>query len=1118
MTDTDRAVVSSVEFQLLGSLEVVTGDKPHQIKSARQRILLSMLLLHANQLVPTGVLIDAVWNETPPATARTQIHACISSLRRYLARIGAASEITTSPVGYMLVMRDRLDIETFEELVSRGRAADEAEDAIAELRAALDLWRGPAVAGIERTVVQAMATRLNENRIVVLEETIDLALSLGRHRDLIGELGELVRLYPLREKLRAQHMLCLYRLARQADALESFREARQIFMDELGLDPGAELRELERAILANDHRLDLEQGNEGAPPRARPAHPAIPCQTPAAIADFTGRRDLMQTLIELLSAPPEPDGNRYVPLVVLTGKGGVGKTALALQVAHAVRQNFPDGQLFAQLTEADGQPIRAPVLLEQFLRALGLPSNAMPSNLAERAAAYRTALGDRRVLIVLDNVESAGQVLPLIPGSADCAVIVTSRGPLSDLQGAHHFEVQDLDEQTSIKLLTKVIGPERVHSEEAAALAIVRLCGGVPLALRILAAKLAQRPHWRLEKMVRRLTDDERRLDELTLGGVGIRTTLTLSYSGLSDTARRLFLRLSLLGMADFAFWVCAPLLDLDIDAAADLLDTLIEARLVEVWVPEDGTPRFHLHDLVRIYALERLTAEESTTERVLALQRLLRCWLGLAIEAHRRSYGGDFAVLHSSTSPWTMPAELVDELLNNPITWFRAERAGLVSAIIQAGQAGLDELCWDLALTSVTLFESDHHIEDWYKTHEVALAVVRRAKNLRGEAALLCSLGNLSMRQSPSRGAEYLESALAIFEKIDDTHGRALALSFLGYADRQCAQYGRGLVRYLAALEGFRAVGDRASESDALTSIAQIHMVCGRPELAEGFLSQALVICESLNSPRIAAQTNYRLGEFLLSRGELEAANRTFRSVLDLVRDQHDLVGEAYALIGLGQVHARQRLHDLAETELLSALTLSRQVGDNLIHTRVLLALADAFMASGKPELAVPLVNEATVVIGEIGPSTIRREHVLDLRSRLDQQIGLAPKPADSALGPAPARRPAALAPPWRNLALRTAPSARQSGQRSVHPHGGPPAAATTACATPVAEGVTALEVMTHPMMATAQASPTLGMARASAFLVIVPRFRVRRVIRFLLGADFGAPARGERPQFASI
>jgi DNA-binding SARP family transcriptional activator len=985
-------VVTVAEFRLLGPLEIVSNGQLTEISSHRQRIVLSMLLLQANHVVPLGRLVDAVWSDTPPVTAKSQIQACISALRRQLA--GAAGcEIATRAVGYSILLPDQaLDVGRFQQLVGRGRAAaagQQTEAAARDLRAALALWRGPAADGIDSKLVQAAAIRLNENRVGVLEECIELELALGRHHDLIGDLSELVCQYPLRERLRAQHMLALYRSGRQAEALESFRTARRLFVEELGLDPSEGLRALEQAVLAGDPALELGPAPAHGAELRRPDAPVVvPRQLTAAIPDFTGREDVQRSVTALLSAD-ESLGPRYLPIVAFVGKAGVGKTALALQIANAVRQHYPDGQLFAQLREADGAPIGAPEVQAQFLAAMGLEPARLPARPTERTAAYRSVIGDRRMLIVLDDAVSADQVMPLLPGCANCAVIITSRHALTGLHGAHYFELGDLDEQTSIDLLARVIGADRVSAEAASALTLVRLCGCLPLALRIAAAKLATRRHWRIETMVGRMTDESRRLDELVLSGVGVRAALALSDDGLSADARRLFLRLGLLGAADFASWVCAPLLDTDPEAAADVLDILVENRLVEARIGEDGLPRFRLHDLVRIYALERLAAEEQVAERARALRRLLGCWLSLASEAHRRSYGGDYAVLHSPTEGWKLPPGVLHQLLVRPVTWLRAERAGLVSAVLQAARVGFDELCWDLAVTSVTLFESEYQVEDWRKTHEVALEAAIRAGNLRGEAAVLWSLGNLAVRERLSNAAQYLERALLLFEKIADVHGCGLTLATLGFVDRLSGHRELALGRFSEALAIFRVVGDRVSEADALTNIAQIRQDQGEPETAGQLLDEALVICRSLRAPRLTAQTEHRLGEFFLRQGALDRAEQSFRLVLAMVRDEHDLLGETYALEGLGAVHTRQGQYALAETRLSAALSLSRQLGDNLVLGRVLIAQAEFYLARGEPASASAQIDEALTVFGDIDSGPTWRARLHELKGQCHDQAG---------------------------------------------------------------------------------------------------------------------------------
>ena len=983
------------EFRLLGPLEVLVGSHLVEIGSARQRIVLAMLLLEANHVVPLNRLVDAVWADKPPTTSKSQIQACVSALRRRLAAPDADCEIATRSMGYSIqVPEQALDVARFWQLARRGRAAAterHAEEAVRLLRAALALWRGPAADGVESKLVQSAATRLNDDRVSLLEECVDVELALGRHHLLTGELGELVQRYPLRERLRGQHMLALYRSGRPAEALESFRIARQLFVEELGLDPGDELRALERAILAGDPALGLSlpssQGSYGVE-LMRPDPVIVPRQLAAAIPDFTGREELQRTVVSLLRAGETRD-SRYLPIVAFTGKPGVGKSALALQIANAVREEYQDGQLLAQLKEVDGKPVAQLELQAHFLEALGIEPATLPTRPAERTALYRTVLGDRRILIVLDDADSAERVLPLIPGGSNCAVIITSRHALPGLHGAHYFEVDDLEEQASIELLARVIGPDRVQAEPASALTLVRLCGCLPLALRIVAAKLASRRHWRIDNMIRRMRDESRRLDELELPGVGVRAALTLAYEGLSRDARRLFARLGLVGSADFASWVSAPLLGMDADDAADVLDTLAETRFVEVRIDEDGQPRFRLHDLVRIYALERLKAEETVAERACALRRLLGCWLSLAAEAHRRSYGGDFAVLHSATEGWDLSADTVDQLLVKPTDWLRAERAGLVCAVLRAAQVGFDELCWDLAVTSVTLFESEYQVGDWRKTHEIALEVTRRAGNLRGQAVVLWSLGNLAVRERLSDAAQYLERALSIFEEIGDVHGRALALATLGFVDRVSGRRDQALQRLTEALTAFVAVGDRVSEVDALTNIARIRQDLGQYELVESLLNQALVICRSLRAPRLVAQTEYRLGQFLVSQGNLDQAERTFRFVLQLVRDERDLLGEAYALQSLGSVHTQQGQFGQAEICLDTALRLAQQLGDNLVHGRVLIANAEFHLARGEPESAGAWIDKALAVFNEIDAGPAWRTWLHQLKSRCQDQVG---------------------------------------------------------------------------------------------------------------------------------
>jgi DNA-binding SARP family transcriptional activator/tetratricopeptide (TPR) repeat protein len=989
-----------MDFRLLGPVDASIGGKSVEFSSGRQRKLLALLLFHQGQVVSLDRIIEALWDGEPPITAKGQVQTCVSGLRRQFRELGAGELISTAPTGYTINVPDRsLDVANFERLASDGTACaaeGRPEDAVRSLRAALALWRGQAAANVDGRLLQALAGRLNEDRIRILEECIDIELSLGRHHLLVGELSELVMSHPLRERLRAQHMLALYRSGRQAEALESFQEIRQVLMDELGLQPGKELAAMQQAILSQDTALGLPAGvTQRAAPNASP-YMGVPRQLPATTADFTGRRRLLAEITSMLSDPPTQGGSRCLPVACLNGEGGAGKTALAVHAAHRVRHLYPDGQLFVHMQNADGRPADPMELLARLTGSLGRSPNSLPDTLPERIGVYRSWIGERRILIILDDVTSVAQATALMPGNPDCGIIITSRNPLASLPGARHFKVGNLEKPACTELLGKVIGTARTEAEPEAVRQLIRFCDQLPLAVRIAAAKLSSRPHWSIAHLVHRMRDEPHRLDELAIDGIGIRATLADSYSELGPRARQLFMRLSLLGTVDFAAWVSAPLLDLDLDQAEDALDELVVAHLVEVRVEEDGTSRFRMHDLVRIYALERFAAEEGTAERATTLQRLLSCWLFLTVDAHRRAYGGDYG-LHGHADTWPLPDHVRNRLLASPMDWFRQERAGLVLAVTLAAQTGLDEVCWDLAVTMVTLFEADYLIEDWRKTHETALEVTHRAGNARGEAALLCSLGSLALIERPRDAAQYLEPALRTFEKLGDVHGRALALSGLAFCDRMSGHRAHALIRYSAALADCRAVGEDIGAVDALGNMAQIQMDGENYEEAERLLDEAFAQAEPLKARRIEAQLQYRVAELHRRTGDLVRAEQALGLVLDVVKAEGDLLGEAYALAGLGEVRIRQGCYDTAEANLVSALDISRHMDSNLVRGRVLLSLAELNLAKADREHASAIVGEGLVTFSETGPAPVMRARFLEVKARIDDQAG-NPTTADAA------------------------------------------------------------------------------------------------------------------------
>jgi DNA-binding SARP family transcriptional activator/tetratricopeptide (TPR) repeat protein len=916
-----------------------------------------MLLLEAGRMVPTERLITAVWDDQPPTTARTQIQISISKLRAMLAEMGHPEAIVTHESGYLIqVPAGTLDLVRFTDLVASGRAAarrQQTVEAVTTLRAALDLWRGDAVAGTRSRLLQAVALRLDEERLAVTEERIELEIRIGRHHEVIGELRGLTAAHPLRERLYGQLMLALYRDGRRADALEIYRDARRIFVEEHGLDPGEQLRTLERAILAAD------------PEMARPVvepEPVVPRQLPAQVKGFVGRAETVREIQRILTGGTDE-------VVVVSGPAGVGKTALALAAAYRVSGSFPDGQLFAHLRGSDPRSVPPAHVLDQFLRGLAVAPAALPTDPDALASLYRTRLAGHRMLILLDDAASAAQVEPLLPAGSDTAMIVTSRSNLPGLRSANRFDLKVFSPAASMLLLAEVLGAERVEAEPAAAAAVAESCGHLPLALQIAAAKLSVRRHWSVARMASRLGDESRRLDELSLDGAGIRASISVSYEALGGEARRLLLLLGGLGGSDFASWAAGPLLDVDAYQGADVLDELVDARLVEVHSGTGQRARYRLHDLVGVFARELLASQVSAGERTAAQHRLLRCWLFLTRQAHRREYGGDFTVLHSQAPHWPLPDSVVDELVVDPIGWFESEHANLVAAVRLAAELDLPDLCWDLAVTSVTLFENRAYRADWRETHEVALEVVGRHRDRRAEAALRCSRAGLALVEQRFADARSdLAAALAWFSRAGDPHGRGLARRSLASIDRLQGRPERARERYQQALADLRAAGDEVGEVHVLINLAELQIDHRQYDPAEDLLCQALAICTRLGARRVTAQARHRLGRLYLAQGELTKAETEFLAVLGLAAATDDLVGRAYALLGLGAVERRRQDPDRARLAFTEALEKMQLTGSRMGEGRVLLALAELCRDSGDLLVAAGHADQAEKIFTQIG------------------------------------------------------------------------------------------------------------------------------------------------------
>ncbi|WP_158088572.1 AfsR/SARP family transcriptional regulator [Thermoactinospora rubra] len=906
----------AVRFHVLGRIEVTVHGKVVDL-GLRQRESLALMLLRANRTVTVDQLVEVSFAGPVPESARRQVRNTVGRLRRTLAAAGCPGVIRTRPGGYLLEAGpDTLDLLEYAGHVEAGRrAAAEGRhaEAVVSLRLGLALWRGPLLSDIDASVLDAEKAGMEEARLAALEECLELELWLGRHRELLPELATLTAEHPLRERMWELRMLALHRCGAKADALALYRTARQTFVAELGLEPAPRLARLEQAILAGDPALDLDRGIDRRP---------RPGQLPPDVPDFTGR----ERATAKLEAALRPEAGRATAVLVVTGKAGVGKTALALHVGHRVRARFPDGQLFARLRAVQDRRVTPGEVLAQFLCALGQPVHDLPAGVAERAARFRDLLSGRRVLVVLDDAVDEAQVRPLLPGSAGCAVLITSRSRLCALPSTVRMELGELTPAQSLRFLAKVAGAHRLRAEPEAADELVRLCGNLPLALRIAGARLAGRPHWRVGHMAERLRDERRRLDELAHGDLEVRSSIALSAKGLTPAALRLLSALALIDAPELPGWAA-----LAANGSPDLVDSLVDAQLLQV----AGPMRYRFHDLVRLYARELPGAGREEVTRVLS------GWLALVERAHRVVYGGDYAVLHGTAARWQPPGlDIVD---TDPLTWYETERPNIVAAVRQAAALGLDELCWDLAVSAVALFQTRGHYDDWEETHRVALAATRAAANTRGCAALLTGIALLeAYRHRYEPAAVAVGEALELFERCGDRHGWGLASAVAAFTAGMTGLYGEAVERCERALQAVRQAGDAGAEILVLRLLGQLlldvgHLDCARPYLTKAFAASQAV------DPRIHPEVVYRIGELLLASGRLEEAEKAFTDLLSTVTGLGDQRGEAFARYGLGCLHIERDRLAAGEECLHQAIELAGAVDEPLVAAKAWLALGAA-------------------------------------------------------------------------------------------------------------------------------------------------------------------------------
>ncbi|MET9912377.1 BTAD domain-containing putative transcriptional regulator [Streptomyces sp. NPDC006476] len=1005
-----------LEVRLLGPVELWDGDRRVPLGGVRPLAVLSALVVHLGEVLSTERLVDFVWDEQAPATAGALVATHVSAVRRALARVGEADVIRTRPPGYYAELDpSRVDARRFEELLTAGRASAAAgrpEEAADLLSEALGLWRGQeALEGLGQSFARIEAARLAELRIVGQEESFGLQLELGRADRTIAPLLAHVATHPLRERPRGQLMTALVRTGRVSDALRTYQEGREVLREELGIDPGPQLRALHKAVLTNDPAL-LGTGSRttAAQPAGRPkpretvrgADPVprprpTPSHLPPDIADFVGRSEQIDWATSLLRGVGDA-GRTAPPIGVVSGRSGTGKTALAVHVGHRTAELFPDGRLFVDLRAADTAPLEPADALARLLRAMGAEPETLSSSVEELTGLYRTHIAHRRVLLILDNAAGEAHVRPLLPPGPGSAVLVTSRRRLVALEGATHLDLTVPEPAEALELLRRVAGQQRTDAEPERAAEIVSLCGRLPLAVRIAGARLAARPHWVPGQLAGRLRDERRRLNELRAGDLELRTSLELGYGDLDPQERRALRRLALLDLPDFAAWIAAPLLDIGTEEAEEAVERLVDCHFVDVLGADDtGRVRYRIHDLAREHARERCLSEESAEERTGAVERLVECWLGLAKRAAARGPGGAARYFPEPAAVRSLDASdprAEDELLQRPAAWFAAEQACLLAAVEYCADHGMDRAARDLAgaliASSAALY---NQFDAWSRSHAAAMAAVRRSGDGEGEAWLLTGLGQLRYEQDEfEESYAYFGQALRLFEARGDVPwGEALALAGMGTARREQARYGEASHLLTAALERYGESADRGARARVLYGIGYVHREQGRGPQALQALSRALELYRAEGDRHGEGLTLRSLALCHRAEGELAEAERLLLEALRIFDGLQDKFGVMYTEQSLAKTEVRQGRLDTARARLDRCLEVARERQDRFGEALVLRTVGESRLAAGDPAAAREPLERALSMWESLGLPLWRARTLRDL-ARVRAALGDEP------------------------------------------------------------------------------------------------------------------------------
>lgn len=982
-----------VRFAVLGPVRAWRGDEALPVGSPQQRALLAALLLRGGRTATAPELLDALWGEEPPHHALAGMRTYASRLRKALG--ADAGYLVSESGGYaMRVPDDALDLRIAEKYAAeaeKARSKGHLSRAQELINDALALWDGEPLAGLAGPYAEAQRTRLTEWRLQLLESRLALDLELGHHAEAISELTALTAANPLRERLRALLMLALYRSGRQGEALAVYGDVRRLLADELGLDPGPELNELQQRILHAESSLTSPGPRDPDPrPRtdaraARSPLIARPAQLPATIADYTGSEAVVEELARQLTTA---EGN-VMAVSAVVGIAGVGKTTLAVRVAHAVRGQFPDGQLYFDLRGAGARPADPHYVLGEFLQSLGVPSSGIPDSVESRAALYRSALDGRRVLVLLDNARDAYQVRPLLPGTPGSATLITSRTRMVGLSAAHLVDLDVMSPEDGRHLFTRIVGAERVFGEEDAVLAVVAACGCLPLAIRIAASRLAARRTWTVSTLAAKLTDERRRLDELRAGDLAVKAAFELGYSQLAPAQARAFRLLSLADGPDFSLAAAAAVLELSPQDAEDLLESLVDTSLLE----SAAEGRYRYHDLVRLYARacaerergrERERDEEEQGDRHSPLSRLLDFYLATAAGVYAIERPGDTTVARLEVADGT---GLTFPEYRSALDWLHTEAENVLACVQQATAAGLLRKAADLLVAATDLAESGVSSRRFASAATAVRDAAVRAGDQRVEARVRTVLVQVhTIAGQFAAGEEEAREAMSLCEAVNDPWAAGNAPNRRGFIAFHEGRHTESEALLGQAIDSFRDDNNQPGVASALCNLSRLKLHTGQVESAVRLAEEAIEIYDQLGLTLRGANARYTLGLALTRVGPLSAALGLFHEALDVFRNGRQRFWEGMTLFRIAEAHLTGGEPGSAAVAAEESLAVLQDIGGDWRRGNVLTALGRALDGMGQRERARVCWREALSLYEHLGSQEAEaavRRLLLDERSR---------------------------------------------------------------------------------------------------------------------------------------